>query len=247
MYQSNFERNRDFWDYYAKRWNKHNIFIENQSISEEEKESYIKYLGDEWGRVEDVNKIVEEYITPFITQDSVVAEVGVGGGRLAVKAVEKVRELYCFDISEEMLKKARESLDNYSQVKLILMKKPQFEEEFYGKFDFVYSFDVFVHFDLISIWHSLNEIYKILRCNGRALIHTTNITIPIGGKRFEVQKNDGERLYFQTSPEAIKSLIAKLNMKVIKESVPDQSNFYLSRDYLVIVQKKDAELVDSAG
>jgi len=36
---------------------------------------------------------------------SVVAEIGVGGGRIARKMVDKVKSLTCFDISTEMLKK----------------------------------------------------------------------------------------------------------------------------------------------
>ena len=237
MQRTNFESNREFWDHYAKHWNKCSVFVENSDISEEEKESYIKYLGDEWGRVEDVVRIVVEYIDPFITQDSVVAELGVGGARIASKVVENVQELHCFDISEEMLNKAKASIGKYSQAKFHLMKHHEFEEKFCEKLDFIYSFDVFVHFDLVSIWKYLNEIYKVLKHNGRAFIHTSNMTAPQGWSRFEAQRRYGEGLYYPTTPEAIRFLIEKTKMRIIKESTPEPSNFYLERDYLVIMQK----------
>lgn len=239
MQRSNFESNKSFWENYAKHWHKNNLKVENISISEQEKESYIQYLGDEWGKVEDVVEIVEEFIKPFINQRSIVAELGVGGGRVASKVVEKVQELYCFDIAEEMLRKAGEHLNCHPQAKLVLLDKPHFEAGFYNKFDFVYSFDVLVHFDLISIWQFLKEIYRILKPSGKVFIHTLDITTPMGWERFKAQRNYGEGLYFPTSPESIRFLLSKVDMEVVKESQPNQNNFYTYRDYLVVAQKQD--------
>jgi predicted O-methyltransferase YrrM len=41
-----------------------------------------------------------------------VAEVGSGGGRVGALVAPKVQRLVCFDISEEMLKMARRSLED---------------------------------------------------------------------------------------------------------------------------------------
>ncbi|MEH1818463.1 MAG: class I SAM-dependent methyltransferase [Nostoc sp.] len=116
------------------------------------------------------------------------------------------------------------------------MENSEFEAGLGEKFDFIYSFDVFVHLDLPTIWKYLNSIYKILNKGGRAFIHTSSITTPNGWTRF-CSKADSEQLYYTTSPEAIKWLIEKAQMTVIKESMPDGNNFYLERDYLVVIQK----------
>lgn len=236
MQPSNVEINQEFWNNYAKKWDKSEVTLDNKKITDDERDNYINYLGDEWGTVEDAANIVSEYITPFIYQDSIVAEIGVGGGRIAAKVVEKIEKLYCFDIAQEMLKKAEAALKQYEQVEFHLIKNSQFEPEFSEKFDFVYSFDVFVHLDLHTIWKYLNNIYKILKLGGKAFIHTTNITTPNGWARFAAY-NNYEILYQPTSPEAIKWLIEKAQMKVIKESSPNGKNFYLDRDYLVVIQK----------
>jgi ubiquinone/menaquinone biosynthesis C-methylase UbiE len=236
MQPSNVEINKEFWNNYAKKWDKSQVILGNQKITDDERDNYVNYLGDEWATVEDAVNIVSEYITPFISQDSTVAEIGVGGGRIAAKVVEKVEKLYCFDIAQEMLDKAEAALREYPQIEFHLIKNSQFEPEFSEKFDFVYSFDVFVHLDLLTIWKYLNGIYKTLKSGGKAFIHTTNITTPNGWARFAAYDND-EVLYQPTSPEAIKWLIEKAQMTVIKESSPNGKNFYLDRDYLVVIQK----------
>lgn len=194
MQPSNVEINQEFWNNYAKKWDKSQVILGNQKITDDERDNYINYLGDEWATVEDAVNIVSEYITPFISQDSTVAEIGVGGGRIAAKLVENVEKLYCFDIAEEMLKKAEAALSEYPQINFHLIKNSQFEPEFNEQFDFVYSFDVFVHLDLLTICKYLNSIYKILKSGGRAFIHTTNITTPNGWARFAAYNND-EVLY----------------------------------------------------
>ncbi|MHC5855597.1 class I SAM-dependent methyltransferase [Nostoc sp.] len=236
MQPSNLEINRNFWDEYAKQWSKYNFQIPNDQISQPEKDSSINYLGDEWGTAEDVEEIISEYIFPFLTKNSTVAEIGVGGARIAAKVVENVEKLYCFDVAPAMLDKAKERIGHYPQVEFHLMENSEFEAGLGEKFDFIYSFDVFVHLDLPTIWKYLNSIYKILKEGGRAFIHTSSITTPNGWTRF-CSKADSEQLYYPTSPEAIKWLIEKAEMTVIKESTPDGNNFYLERDYLVVIQK----------
>ncbi|MBD2212503.1 methyltransferase domain-containing protein [Calothrix sp. FACHB-156] len=236
MQSSNFVINREFWDNYANQWNKHQVPIDNENIASERRDEYINYLGDEWGRVDDVVEIVNEYITPFISAKSIAAEIGVGGGRIAAKVVPQVQNLHCFDISPEMLNKAKAALNGSTNVEFHLLEDFKFDPEFTEKFDFVYSFDVFVHLDLQSIWKYLNSIYQVLNVGGKAFIHTTNITTLKGWERFAAEAN-GEILYYPTSPEAIKLLINKAQMQVLKESIPDGKNFYLERDYLVVMQK----------
>lgn len=239
MPRSNFESNKDIWNNYAKTWNKQDIIVENTEVSQEERSAYIQYLGDEWGRSNDVVEIVEEYIYPFVERDSKVAEIGVGGGRIAAKIVEKVGEFHGFDIAEEMLSKAKEVLAEYPLVKLHLMEKPEFEKNLEASFDFVYAFDVFVHLDLRTLWKYINEIGKILNKSGKAFIHTSNIMAPDGWTSFVNPKSYGEKeeLYYPTSPDQVKFLIEKSGMRVIKESSVDPKNFYLNRDYLVVIEK----------
>ncbi len=234
---SNFEYNREHWNRYAKNWNKTKIHVDNPNISEEEKKSYIKCLGDEWGIVSDVEKIVEEYIYPYVTKDSIVGEIGVGGGRIASKVIDRSKEFYCFEVSSVMLKRCKAALANRSHVRYVLLDQPRFPDRFIGKFDFIYSFDVFVHLDLHTMWKYFQEIRKILKEGGKAFIHTTNLKTPAGWEKFSKQKAYSFITHYFVSPEIIDILAHHSNLRIIKTSTVDPTNLYLNRDYMVVLEK----------
>ncbi len=236
--QSNVEYNRALWNRYARSWNKKNAYIENECINDEGRIDYLQYLGDEWGNVDDTQQVIDDYISPYLSVNKIVAEIGVGGARIASKTVTQVKELHCFDISAEMLKKAKKTLSNHANVYFTLLQQPQFPDECNEKFDFLYSFDVFVHIDLHTIWKYFQEINRVLKPGGRAFIHTTNVTAPDGWEKFSSQDQFSvEGLYF-ISPEIIHLFAQKSNLDIIKSSATDASNFYYNRDYLVILGEK---------
>lgn len=148
---SNIESNKNIWNNFAKNWTKQGAEVENSSIDEHGKIEYLEYLGDEWGNKESVKQVIDDFIFPYINSDSIVAEIGCGGGRIAAQVAPGVKKLLCFDISEQMLNNAQKKLSNFSNISYILNNGQNFDETFYGNFDFVYSFDVFVHLDLHTI------------------------------------------------------------------------------------------------
>ncbi len=233
----NFEYNKKLWDGYAKGWNKKKVHVENDTIKDEEKENYLNYLGDEWGRVTDLERIISEYIYPYITKESVVGEIGVGGARIASKVVYSVKEFYAFDISSEMLKKARSVLGSGPNVHYVQLRDSKFSNSLKDKFDFIYSFDVFVHLDLHTIKKYFYEISVILQKGGKAFIHTSNLKAPGGWKKFSSQDSYSIEGHYFISPEIIDIISEHSNLKIIKKSSINPNNFYLNRDYLFILEK----------
>lgn len=236
---SNIEYNKHLWDNYAKDWATDRILIENSEIVEDKKESYIERLGDEWGTKDDVNNIIEEYIFPYINKGSIAGEIGVGGGRIASKVVGKVNHLYCFDVSAEMIEKAKSALQgtNFSNYTCILLDRCTLPESFTEKFDFIYSFDVFVHLDLHNMWSYFKEINRVLKCKGKAFLHTSNLGAPGGWDRFSKQDAYSVEGHYYISPEIIYILSKRSNFRIIKKSDISQENLYLHRDYLFILEK----------
>jgi ubiquinone/menaquinone biosynthesis C-methylase UbiE len=234
---SNFEYNQVFWNRHAKSWDKTRDPVENPDIPEYERVNYINYLGDEWGKVSDVSQIVTEYIYPYISKESIVAEIGVGGGRIASKVADKTKEFHCFDISSEMLKRAKSVLSKYSNIHYILLNRPKLPDRYEGYFDFVYSFDVFVHLDLHTMWKYFCEIKRTLKNGGKAFIHTTNLKTPGGWKRFSSQKEYSPEYHYFISPEIVQLLAQHCDFEIIKTSCVDPNNTYFYRDYLAILQK----------
>lgn len=233
----NIQYNRALWDSYAKHWDRKHIHIENPNVAQDQRALDLVHLGDEWGQKSDVDKIVEEYIKPYVTPDSIVLEIGVGGGRIASRVAGAVKELYCLDVSKEMLRRAQLALANYSNVRLILLHEPVLPDTLAAECDFIYSFDTFVHLDLHTMWKYFVQIHRALRQGGHAFIHTTNLKAPGGWGRFCSQKEFRVAGHYFISPEIVEILAQHSGLKIIKTSSPDPTNFYLNRDLLVVLHK----------
>lgn len=242
---SNVEKNRRLWDEYARKWSRESVRLDSGRaqpiVPKKEQEAYvaahINLLGDEWGRPSEVAQVIGEFIYPFIDAKSVVAEIGVGGGRIASKVAGRVRRFVAFDISTEMLKRAKKALRNHSNVEYVLLDEPVFDDRFHDTFDFVYSFDVFVHVDLHVMWRYFLEIGKLLKSGGKAFVHTANLLAPDGWARFAGQKKATVGGHYFVSPEIVHILASRGGFKIVKSSTPDPGNVYLNRDYLVVLQK----------
>lgn len=242
---SNFAYNQKRWDRYARRWSRNTrkwartpqLYLEDPQITQETIPSYLTHLGDEWGTKADVDGIVDEYILPYVTSQSIVAEIGVGGARIASRVVAKPKELWCFDVSPQMLKKAKAALRGFPQTRFVQLTEPRLPDDCTGRFDFVYSFDVFVHLDLHTIWKYLNDIRRVLKTGGKAFIHVSNLTAPAGWERFAVQDDYSVEGFYFISPQIADLLIERSGLKKVKTSMVDPTNYYLNRDYLVVLEK----------
>jgi cyclopropane fatty-acyl-phospholipid synthase-like methyltransferase len=184
-----------------------------------------------------VAQVVREFIYPYVGDDTVVCEIGVGGGRLAARVAPRVRKLVGVDVSRSMLKKARVALAPHSNIELHLLEKPALPAEWKQQFDFVYAFDVFVHFDLHMMWTYLQEIRRVLKKGGRAFLHTSNLQSPAGWDSFAQQESYSVVRHFFVSPDMVDTLVSRCSMRFVKRSKVDESNFYLHRDYLFVIEK----------
>ena len=235
---ANIEYNRQLWDRYARNWDQRAFEVENKDVRPEDIDDYLQFVGDEWGRVEDVVALVRDWIHPHVNERSHVAEIGAGGGRVAAKVADRVARLWCFDISAEMQIRARSVLATSTNVEYVLVEGAELPAAMGDTFDFVYSFDVFVHLDVHTMWKYVREIHRVLKDGGRALLHTTNLTSPGGWNHFAAQDAYKVEGHYFVTPELVRVLAERGGFVIVKESTPDPTNFYLNRDYLVILEKR---------
>ncbi len=226
--------NRELWDWYAESW-QDPAFRAAQADAPDDIVAH-ETIGDEWGRQRDVDEIVGRFILPFVGPDSVVAEIGCGGGRLAEKVVPHVALFHGFDISQRMLERARSAISD-PRARFVLLQDASLPADLTGSLDFVYAFDVFVHLDLYVMRRYLEETARVLKVDGKALVHTTNLTSDGGWSNFVKFDRYRPETHFYVSPETVRTLAERSGFKVIKESASDVSNFYLARDYLVVLGK----------
>jgi SAM-dependent methyltransferase len=228
--------NRTSWDGYAARWSSRGFrrSLTSQGVNVDE----LDVLGDEWALASaEVERIVADWITPYVSTESVAAEIGVGGGRVARLVADQVRELYCFDLSAGMLEHAQRVLADKANVSFHQVEGPKLPDDLSDRLDFVYSFDVFVHLDLHTQWRYYQEIARVLKPGGRAFLHTTNLNAPGGWERFSSQATytlDGH--YFIT-PEVVRTLVSHTDLKLVRESDAQAGEGIVGRDYLFVVER----------
>ena len=228
--------NRTSWDGYASRWRsrgfRRNLASEGVDVRE------LQVLGQEWTATErGLQRVIEKWILPWVDSNSDIAEIGVGGGRIALLVSDRVRHFRGYDISAMMLAHAQRALAGKPNVDLVLLKTPSLPAELTGRLDFVYSFDVFVHLDLHTQWKYIQEIARVLKPGGRAFLHTANLTAPAGWERFASQDHytlDGH--YFVT-PEVVRTLVSHTPLRIIEESTPEAGDSVLERDYLILLER----------
>jgi SAM-dependent methyltransferase len=235
---SNLSVNRRFWDRYARAWDARNPYLD-VDLEGAERENYIaehiSVLGDEWGTPGDVATVLEDFVYPSLRPEHNVVEIGVGGGRVASAVAPRVAKLYGFDISPEMLKRAREAVP--ANVELVLLRSPELPRELAGTIDFAYAFDVFLHLDLHTQWRYLVQLHGVLKPRARALVHTTNLRAAGGWDRFAQQWRYDVRGHYFVIPELVDLLAERAGFVVVQRSEPTDHNFYYARDYLALVEK----------
>eukprot|EP00435_Cladocopium_sp_Y103_P007999 s3036_g2.t1 len=118
----NSETNRKLWNAYAQSWATDADFVERMSRHVQREAKELSFVGDEWSDAASLTKVLEEWLLPHLAPHLAVAEVGSGGGRISALVAPRVQRLLCFDISEEMLKMARKSLEA-AQCRSMLRKR----------------------------------------------------------------------------------------------------------------------------
>lgn len=239
---SNINTNIKLWDNYSREWNKgteKNIRQDwvLEMASHVAMQNDLEVLGDEWSPRKDVKEVINLFITPFVDR-KVVAEIGVGGGRIAREVISLVSELHCYDISAMMIQRAKEVISPSEEGKLHfhLLTSTNLGDQYTGYFDFLYSFDVFPHIDLHVMYAYFCEIRRILKPEGKAFFSTSDITSAGGWERFSQQKGQSIGGFCWTSPDAVLQLLRKAGLRVVTRGAPRDDNVYFRRDLLLLVE-----------
>lgn len=225
--------NRFYWNRYAREWA--NPDFERDRLPPD-CSSRSGIIGDEWGTPDDVDEIVDTFILSQVNRASVALEIGSGGGRIASRVAPHVGELWCLDVSQEMLASLRKTLRRHDNVRYVLATSPAVPVELRGRLDFAYSFDVFVHLDLHTQWQYIAATAQGLRPGGRAFFHTANLTTENGWSRFAAQPHFTVGGYYFVSPEIVRTLLDRAGLVVVEEAQLGPTG-YRAQDFLVLVEK----------
>mgnify|MGYP001172903433 CR=1 FL=1 len=128
--------------------------------------------GMHWGDPEFVQPLAfvrKRYVTPLVEHAATGVEIGPGGGRWT-QYLLATKRLYVVDYHQQILDEHARwiAAPNVIRIRNNGNDLPGVAD---AEADFVFSFDVFVHFELPLIEAYLREIMRVLRPGGRALIH----------------------------------------------------------------------------
>ncbi len=141
-----------------------------------------------------------------LTKEKSVLEIGVGTGRLAVRAAPECREFCGIDLSPKTIKRAKENLNNQTNVTLVCGNFTEYNFE--HKFDVIYSSLTFMH--IKDKQTAINKVKSLLNISGRFVL--------------SIDKNQSDTIDYETrkikiypdNKEDIVKYITQSGMNLIK-------------------------------
>ncbi len=235
------------WNDYAKNWRDKKFPIyDNKEV---------KYLGDEWTFEDDKkggynydlpleavetfeNYIEEKLLNPFLGDDLEGGlEIGPGGGRLSALLLKRTRQLNLVESSKEMISILKKRFKGEKSIQYFLndgKNLPHFEG-----LDYVFSFDVFVHFEPRLIFWYLKQIKTLLKKSGIGIIHYSDIRNKKIFPQFEnsLPKNLIQRTDFAEfgvmCPQIMETFLDRLDFEIIESDLK-----VIPRDSITVFRKK---------
>ena len=109
-------------------------------------------------------------VTPYLAESAQVLEIACGIGRVSRFVAPRCGYLHCTDILDEALAEARNNLADYPNVGFHKTNGYDLSIFDADRFDCVYSFTAFFHFDFELVVNYFAEIKRVLKPGGVGII-----------------------------------------------------------------------------
>jgi SAM-dependent methyltransferase len=140
--------------------------------------------GEEWSpSAEWKDSIITYLIRPLIRDRDLVVEIGPGAGRWSRELQRLAGRLILVDLSSTCIELCRKELAGCDNVEYLINDGRTLSGIDDQSVDFIWSFDAFVHIHAADIDSYVAEFARVLRENGRAVIHHGGVGRTGGGWR----------------------------------------------------------------
>lgn len=119
---------------------------------------------------EESGKREAEAVSKLVDRNAVVLDLGCGLGRVAKYLAPFVRELHGVDVSESMIRHAKENCKGLSNVHFKVNNGKDLSLYSDEIFDFAYSFLMLQHLKKEDALAYITEVYRVLKNDGRTLL-----------------------------------------------------------------------------
>ncbi len=168
------------------------------------------HFGDRWGDPETFEPLLavrKRFVDPYVRPGQTILEIGSGGGRLTQFLLDAAR-LIVVDLNLAVFEYLRGRFaDHLDKIQFYQTSGYEMAGIPDASVDLVFTFDVFVHVEPEGIGQYLQEIERVLKPGGRAVVHYGDIRKKIA------RDNPGFSRMTQAKMEA---LLATTNLAVLK-------------------------------
>jgi ubiquinone/menaquinone biosynthesis C-methylase UbiE len=140
--------------------------------------------GDEWTPSEAWKvSLVEQVLKPRVPKGSVIVEIGPGAGRWTEHLIPLAADYTGIDLSKTCVEVCSNKFAETAQAKFRSNQGNDLPGVAESSVDVIWSFDVFVHINLVDISSYLDEFRRVLKPGGWAVIHHGTTAGHAGGWR----------------------------------------------------------------
>ena len=196
-------------------------------------------IGIDVDRAEDVVPYLDrEIFTPFLGHSEVLLEIGPGAGRLTEVLLPKCDRLIAVDTSRAMIELLRERFADQDKIEYVLSKGRGLKRVSDASVDTAFSYGVFVHLQHWDIFNYLQELNRVLRPGGKALIQHSNTFSELGWREFrrevprQLNKHKLHHSFIVNTPELMAEFVRRAGLEV-----EDQLTEVVRRDCITLIRK----------
>lgn len=216
------------WEKYARRWRPGTILpqiLPNVRV---------QHPGDEWTAAEHVDLgghayglstdvvanfdkyVCENLLDPYLPSGPTVAlEIGPGGGRLTKLLLLRTGTLHVAEPSKALLRHLERRFAGATNLRLHQTDGMTLPPMRPTSLDYVFAFDVFIHFEPRLVYWYLRQIEGLLKPGGTGILTYANVLSPIGWHKFESGLE--ENVQRRTDPVAFGVMCPQLMVKFLEE------------------------------
>lgn len=131
-----------------------------------------KRAGEEWTKSDAWKKsIINEIMLKQINNGSTILEIGPGAGKWTEELQKIANHLTIVDISSKCIEICKNKFSRFNNISYYVTDGSSLQFIANDSIDFIWSFDVFVHIAPNDIEKYVAEFKRVLKSNGKGIIH----------------------------------------------------------------------------